>query len=101
MTRVVFLCSILSIQTMASGLNAVRIVGQSPATPSPEVRHSVDLIQNNKLAEAIELLQGAVKKNNEDADAWQYLGIALSRQGKIDDAIRAYEQAARLRPDSA
>jgi len=101
MIKVIFLCSILSIQAMASGLSAFRIIGQSPATPSPEVRQSVDLIQNNKLAEAIELLQGAVKKNSEDADAWQYLGIALSRQGKIDDARRAYEQAARLRPDSA
>ena len=101
MIKVIFLCSILSIQAMASGLNAFRIIGQSPATPSPEVRQSVDLIQNNKLAEAIELLQGAVKKNSEDADAWQYLGIALSRQGKIDGARRAYEQAARLRPDSA
>ncbi len=62
------------------------------ATVSAEVRHSIDLIQNNKLAEAIELLQGAVNKNNEDAEAWQYLGVALSRQGKIDDAVRAYEQ---------
>jgi len=101
MTRVIFLCSVLSIQAMASGLNIVRIIGQSSATPSPEVRQSVDLIQNNKLAEAVDLLQGAVKKNSDDAEAWQYLGIALSRQGKIDDARRAYEQAARLRPDSA
>lgn len=100
MTRVIFLCSFLSIQAMASGLNIVRSAGQSPAALSPEVRQSVDLIQNNKLAEAIELLQGAVKKNSEDAEAWQYLGVALSRQGKIDDARRAYEQAVRLRPES-
>jgi tetratricopeptide (TPR) repeat protein len=101
MTKVIFLCSILSIQAMASGLDIVRIFSQSPATLSLEVRQSIDLIQNNKLAEAIELLQSAVKKNSEDADAWQYLGVALSRQGKTDEARRAYEQAARLRPDSA
>jgi Flp pilus assembly protein TadD len=100
MTKEIFLCSIMSIQGMASDLNIVRSVGQSPAALSPEVRQSVDLIQNNKLAEAIELLQGAVKKNSEDAEAWQYLGVALSRQGKIDDARRAYEKAARLRPES-
>jgi len=101
MTKVIFLCSILSIQAVASSLNVVRIILQSPATPSQEVRQSIDLIQNNKFAEAIELLQGAVKKNPEDADAWQYLGVALSRQSKTDEARRAYEQAARLRPDSA
>ena len=101
MTKVIFLCSILSIQATASGLDIVRTIRQSPATPSPEVRQSIDLIQNNKLAEAIELLQGAVKKNREDADAWQYLGVALSRQSKTDEARRAYEQAARLLPDSA
>jgi tetratricopeptide (TPR) repeat protein len=101
MTKMIFLCFILSIQAMTSGLNIVHSVGQSPATSSPEVRQSIDLIQNNKLAEAIELLQAAVKKNSEDGEAWQYLGVALSRRGKIDDAKRAYEQAARLRPDSA
>lgn len=98
-----FLCLIFifPISSSAEILKSFSPIKQTPTTLSVDVRQSIELLQGNRIAEAIELLQRAVKKNGEDAEAWQYLGVALSRQGKNDDARRAFEQVVRLRPESA
>jgi tetratricopeptide (TPR) repeat protein len=66
-----------------------------------EVQHAVEYLQKNRLPEAIELLQKATKQNINDADAWQYLGIATFRAGNIEVAKQAFEKAISLRSDVA
>ncbi len=81
--------------------NRLNVAAQAPTTVSDEVRQAVELLQKNRVGEAVELLQRATKKNDQDADAWQYLGVMLNRQGKTNDAQRAFEQVVKLRPTSA
>ncbi|HEX5707486.1 MAG TPA: TonB family protein [Pyrinomonadaceae bacterium] len=60
----------------------------------------IDFFKHGQYDTAVRVLRDAVKKNSADADAWYYLGLALSRQNKIDDAREAFERAVKLRPES-
>ncbi len=46
-------------------------------------------------------LRAAIRLRPDDATAHHNLGNALSRQGKVSEAIAAYREAIRLRPDGA
>jgi tetratricopeptide (TPR) repeat protein len=50
---------------------------------------------------AAEPLGKLAKANNEDAQAWLYYGIALSRSGQIRKAMEALEITIRIAPDSS
>lgn len=97
-----FLCLSVtfSSRTFANDRTWPSTVPQSQSTISPEAQKAIELLQESQISAAIELLQQAVKKNSDDAESWQFLGVALSRQGKIEDARRAFEQSVRLRPNS-
>src|SRR6266849_668655 len=72
------------------------------ATAPGEVRHGIELYRQHKYADAANVLKRALKENKSDADAWYYLGLALIQDlKKLKDASRAFETAARLRPNSA
>lgn len=74
---------------------------QVKSVVSDEVQQAITNLQKNRLPEAIELLQQAIKQNVNDADAWQYLGIASFRIGKIEVAKQAFEKSISLRSDVA
>ncbi len=60
-----------------------------------------DLIQNNKVDEAIELCQKTIDLDS-DTDLYQlhyYLGQALTRSGQLDTAVDSYGNAIRLNPE--
>ncbi|MFM9864472.1 MAG: tetratricopeptide repeat protein, partial [Micropepsaceae bacterium] len=48
--------------------------------------------------EAIPLLQKVVADNPRDADAWNYLGFASRKTGKLDEALGYYDKALKLDP---
>ena len=50
---------------------------------------------------ALGFFENAANKDPKRADAWIQVGFCKTRQGKTEDAIRAYQQALQLRPDSA
>lgn len=56
------------------------------------------LIKGEKYAEAIPLLEGVVKDNPRDADAWNYLGFANRKLGNKDKALEAYQKALAVDP---
>jgi len=70
------------------------------AVKSPDdTARGVELYQQGKHREAIEILRGAVKARKEDAQAWLHLGIALNRAGEAKEARKAFEKASKLRPE--
>ena len=44
---------------------------------------------------AIELLQQSLDKNPKNANAWNYMGYSLRNLKRYDEALAAYEKAAR------
>ncbi|NOT40558.1 MAG: tetratricopeptide repeat protein [Alphaproteobacteria bacterium] len=56
------------------------------------------MIKGEQYAEAIPLLQRVVADNPRDADAWNYLGFASRKVGKLDEALGYYEKALKLDP---
>lgn len=85
------------------------------AAPSADQRHAkendgrlLDLINRanqllvqNKAAEAVDLLRQGRTLNPDDEDVPYNLGIALSRLGQNEEAVKEYEEALRLYPDYA
>ncbi|HEY0546836.1 MAG TPA: TonB family protein [Pyrinomonadaceae bacterium] len=69
------------------------------ASAQDDKTRGIALYQTGETKEAIKALRAAVKGNKADADAWHYLGLALSGERKLKDAREAFEQALTLRPD--
>jgi len=65
-------------------------------SPPAERSEGVTLYQNGDTLGAIKVLKAAVKRNKADLSAWHYLGLALERQGKTNDARNAHEKAAKV-----
>jgi tetratricopeptide (TPR) repeat protein len=59
------------------------------------------LSEQNKLNDAIDFYQRALKIRPDYADARNNLGTAFELEGRIDDAINCYRQALQLKPDSS
>jgi predicted O-linked N-acetylglucosamine transferase (SPINDLY family) len=57
--------------------------------------------QAGRHALAVELISLAIKQNGENATYFCNLGIALKNHGKLDEAVTAYRQAIRIKPDLA
>lgn len=57
------------------------------------------LIKGEKYDEAIPLLQKVVADNPRDADAWNYLGFASRKIGKLDEALGYYDRALKISPN--
>ncbi len=74
---------------------------QSSAVTLSDTARGIQLYQQGKIKETIEVLRSAVKANKNDAEAWHYLGLALNRADKTKEARGAFENAAKLRPDFA
>lgn len=74
------------------------------ASQEPTLRlQSADVARGKKLLEdgdtegAIKTLRDAADKDKDDDAAWHYLGVALARAGKNDEALKASEKALGLR----
>ncbi len=71
-------------------------------TPAAQERErGADLYSQGKVKEAIKALRAAVKLDQNDAEAWHLLSLALHRYGDAKEARKAVEKAIKLRPDYA
>ena len=50
-------------------------------------------------AAALAEFEAAVRADGNDPEAWYHLGLARKSQGKITEAIEAFRQPLRLKPD--
>jgi tetratricopeptide (TPR) repeat protein len=58
-------------------------------------------LRAGQLSAAEEALRALVTAEPGNADAWCFLGIALGRQEKFDEAVHSFQEARRLRTDFA
>ena len=71
---------------------------QTPAAAGSEAARGRELFRRGDHEAAIKALRAATKKEKSDAEAWHYLGLALTKKEKFKDARKAFEQAVALRP---
>jgi tetratricopeptide (TPR) repeat protein len=72
---------------------------QPPQTNEKE--RGIELYHRGDFNEAVKSLQGVVKKQKNDSDAWYYLGLSLRNAGNLKEARKAFEKTLRLRPNLA
>lgn len=74
--------------------------GCTPSGPKALLQGE-ELLKQNHPEEAVKKMEKAVKYMPNNAIAWNYLGIALHRSQKINEALDAYQQAANCNPNLA
>ena len=98
---------IVSIDAMANGgggsVPRVEVPRHSPTTKKQQdtetdFQKAEYLIKAEQYEEAIPLLQKVVADNPRDADAWNYLGFASRKLGKLQEALGYYQKALALDP---
>jgi predicted O-linked N-acetylglucosamine transferase (SPINDLY family) len=69
---------------------------------TPEIFHNqgIALAQQNRLAEALVLLDKALGLNPNYGDAHNNRGVILQQLGRMEEAVASYDRALRLRPDN-
>jgi tetratricopeptide (TPR) repeat protein len=73
--------------------------GDGPAKPEdPQLRAAVDAIDRNNFAAAIPLLESVISRDGKNADAYNYLGYAVRRNGDPARSIGIYQKALELDP---
>jgi TonB family protein len=72
-----------------------------PAATAGERGRGIGLYEQGNVKEAVKALRAAVKLDQNDGEAWHFLGLALSRAGDTKGARKAAEKAVKLRPDFA
>ncbi|HEX8720260.1 MAG TPA: TonB family protein [Pyrinomonadaceae bacterium] len=93
----------LSLSLLPAGAGAARAQSQSPVARAAdaEVERAEKALARGDAAGAVAVLKPVAERRKTDADAWYYLGLALSRADKNKDARKAFEKSLKLRPDSA
>ena len=76
----------------------------APATPSSGddwagYERAVELIEDGRYQDGIDILQSIVAENPANADAYNYLGYAHRQLGRYDEALGYYDQALSINPD--
>lgn len=80
----------------------IALAQSTPLSGAEERQRGIELYRQKSFAAATQLLKNAVKKNHADAQAWFYLGLALTQQPKeLKSATKAFETAIKLNPNSA
>jgi Flp pilus assembly protein TadD len=59
------------------------------------------MIMHRDFAGAESFLRAALARDPRNPDEWTLLGMSLVRQGRNDEALEAYRQSLRLRPDAS
>lgn len=79
----------------------VRVLGDREATAQLYNNLGADALVAGDLALAHAWFRKAVETDRRGAYVWSNLGVTLRRNGQVADAMRAYETALRLDPDSS
>ena len=72
--------------------------GSRKSTKDTNYTQAEKLVKDGKYADAIPLLDKAVKANPKSADAYNYLGYSYRQLGQFDSAMEYYNTALSLQP---
>jgi tetratricopeptide (TPR) repeat protein len=102
LTVVMLICAALLIGARADGqASAQEKAGAGSAPAQSDKARGIELYRKGDLKGAIEALNSVVKKDQTDADAWHFLGLAYYSNDEAKNARKAFEVETKLRPDSA
>lgn len=73
--------------------------GDSYNSGNWRVAKAAKLIKKERYGKAVKQLRKAVKKDNENADAWNLLGFASRKMGDLETSADAYAKALALEPE--
>jgi TonB family protein len=68
---------------------------------SQDVTRGVELYLSGDAEGSARLLRAALKRDEKNAEGWYFLGLALSRAGRVKEARGAFRKAIDLRPSDA
>jgi tetratricopeptide (TPR) repeat protein len=92
-----FAAGLIFLSSQTHDARAMSFQSSSPdSSQANEREQGIKLYEKGKTAEAIQALQGFVKGHKNDIRTWHYLGLALSRNGRKNQASKAHEKAAKL-----
>jgi tetratricopeptide (TPR) repeat protein len=66
---------------------------------NPELQSAIQLIKEKKSSQAIAALKSITSKDQQDAVAWYYLGLAYLQKPDVKKATAAFEKATNLKAD--
>ena len=69
--------------------------------PQDQVQSVINLYSQGQLAAVVEKAQALTEQYPEAFFVWNLLGVAAAQIGKLDQAIRAFQQVITLKPDNA
>ncbi len=61
----------------------------------------IELYQQGKNKEAVSVLEKASKQNKSDAQIWNFLGLAYTKEEELKKAVKAFEKAVSFEPQNA
>jgi tetratricopeptide (TPR) repeat protein len=70
-----------------------------PAGPPSDYALGVKAVRSGNYAAALPLLEKAVDKNAQNADAWNFIGYSHRKLKRFDQAMAAYQKALAIKPD--
>jgi len=79
-------------------LGEPRAISGAPVLAEEAVPHAV---QREQIEEMVKRLAAKLQTSPEDAEGWAMLGRSYAYLGRFEDAMAAYEQAMKRRPDDA
>ena len=107
MVRTLAIVAVLGIMA-GSGASQARAAGDPPDTRAPaaapgkaadpDYAKGVSAIKANQFAAAIPLLEGVVKRDDKNANAYNWLGYAVRKNGDPAASIPIYQKALALDP---
>src|SRR6185437_6906249 len=87
-------------QRLSDDLKAQISPPPPPSAASADIAKGWQMLNQNRVADAIAIFRIAVSKDAKDATALNGLGWALIRSGKADDAQTQFEQALKIDPNN-
>lgn len=72
--------------------------GFSKKESAPSLQEIKKKIDDKKYSESIVLLNTYVKQDPANSDAWNYLGFAHRKNGRLPEAFKAYQKALAIDP---
>jgi len=97
----VFIFAVFSLSTQSRFLYRHAHAQGLARAPVFTTEAGINLYNQGKLDDAIKVLQIVVRKNEGDADAWYYLGLAYYKSGLFGSSRTPFERFLELQPNSA
>jgi cytochrome c-type biogenesis protein CcmH/NrfG len=92
---ILFLCLLIPCAVFAAGGGGEGISRKESAPSLQEIQKTID---SHKYPEAIAQLKAYIRKDANNADAYNLLGFSYRKNGNLPDAFKAYEKALTIDP---